>query len=130
MEWAELKRDLEALQEVEVPDGESCCLLRTPLQGEAGKVREAVGVALPPTEQTPLHISHIVHIRTKDTQEHSRKINSHIVNNDVGPSRHRRRKIHNEPYRCCHHRGSPATSQCNVCYLPPNVGHLYKQNSR
>ena len=47
--WAEVKQDLEALQEVEVRDGESWYLLRTALQGVAGKVLQAVGVAPPPS---------------------------------------------------------------------------------
>ena len=45
--WADIRRDLLALAEVEVWDGEHWYLLRTALQGTAGKVCQAVGVALP-----------------------------------------------------------------------------------
>jgi hypothetical protein len=48
LEWADIRRDLEALAEVEVRDGERWYLLRTALQGVAGKVLQAVGVAIPP----------------------------------------------------------------------------------
>ena len=47
-EWDELCHDLEALSEVEVCQGEEKYLLRTSLQGVAGKVLQAVGVAIPP----------------------------------------------------------------------------------
>jgi Transposase DDE domain len=48
LEWADIRRDLAALAEVEVRDGEQWYLLRTALQGVAGKVLQAVGVAIPP----------------------------------------------------------------------------------
>jgi hypothetical protein len=48
LEWADLRRDLAALAAVEVRDGEHWYLLRTALQGAAGKVLQAVGVAVPP----------------------------------------------------------------------------------
>jgi Transposase DDE domain len=48
LEWADLRRDLTALAAVEVRDGEHWYLLRTALQGAAGKVLQAVGVAVPP----------------------------------------------------------------------------------
>lgn len=48
LEWADIRRDLEALAEVEVREGEQWYLLRTALQGVAGKVLQAVGVAIPP----------------------------------------------------------------------------------
>ena len=48
-EWDELCQDLEALSEVEVRQGEETYLLRTPLQGVAGRVLQAVGVAIPPS---------------------------------------------------------------------------------
>jgi Transposase DDE domain len=48
LEWADLRRDLAALAAVEVRDGEHWYLLRTTLQGVAGKVLQAVGVAVPP----------------------------------------------------------------------------------
>jgi len=47
-EWADIQRDLGTLAEVEVRDGEQWYLLRTALQGVAGKVLQAVGVAIPP----------------------------------------------------------------------------------
>ena len=46
-EWADIRRNLLALEEVEVRDGEHWYLLRTALQGTAGKVCQAVAVALP-----------------------------------------------------------------------------------
>ena len=51
LEWADIRRDLTALAEVEVRDGEQWFLLRTALQGVAGKVLQAVGVAIP----SPVH---------------------------------------------------------------------------
>ncbi len=48
VEWADLRRDLLALAEVEVRDGEHWYLLRTALQGVAGKVCQAAGVSIPP----------------------------------------------------------------------------------
>ena len=42
-EWADLRRDLLALAEVEVRDGEHWYHLRTALQGVAGKVCKAAG---------------------------------------------------------------------------------------
>lgn len=48
LEWGDIRHDLEALTEVEVRDGEGSYLLRPPLQGVAGKVLQAVGVAIPP----------------------------------------------------------------------------------
>ncbi len=49
LEWADIRHDLEALTEVEVRDGEETYLLRPPLQGVAGKVLQALGVAIPPS---------------------------------------------------------------------------------
>jgi transposase len=49
LEWADIRRDLAALAEVEVRDGEQWYLLRTALQGVAGKVLHVVGVAIPPS---------------------------------------------------------------------------------
>jgi hypothetical protein len=48
LEWGQVRQDLAALQEVEVREGEQWYLLRTALQGVAGKVLQAVGVAVPP----------------------------------------------------------------------------------
>jgi hypothetical protein len=47
-EWADMRQDLLALAEVEVRDGYQWYLLRTALQGVAGKICQAVGVSLPP----------------------------------------------------------------------------------
>ena len=47
-EWADIRRDLLALAEVEVRDGDHWYLLRTALQGVAGKVCQAAGVSIPP----------------------------------------------------------------------------------
>lgn len=49
--WEAVLQDLEALAEVEVREGEQWYLLRTALQGVAGKVLQAVGVAAPPPVQ-------------------------------------------------------------------------------
>ncbi|NIT78886.1 MAG: IS1634 family transposase [Thermoplasmata archaeon] len=48
LEWADILRDLEALEEVEVRHQGKHYLLRTPLQGVCGKVLQAAGVAIPP----------------------------------------------------------------------------------
>ena len=48
-EWDQMKQDLEALYEVEVEQDGKTWLLRSPLEGVAGKVFKAVGVAVPPS---------------------------------------------------------------------------------
>lgn len=48
-EWADILRDLTALQEVAVDQRAKRFLLRTEATGTVGKVFQAVGVALPPT---------------------------------------------------------------------------------
>lgn len=50
-EWAQILRDLEALQHVEVEHDDKQFLLRTELQGCCGAVFRAVGVGIPPTIQ-------------------------------------------------------------------------------
>ena len=50
-EWADVLRDLEALQEVEVAHQDKRFRLRTEARGTCGAVFRAVGVALPPTVQ-------------------------------------------------------------------------------
>jgi transposase len=50
-EWADLVRDLERVQYVEVAQGGRHYLLRSELQGTAGHVFQSVGVAVPPTVQ-------------------------------------------------------------------------------
>ncbi len=47
-EWADVLRDLERLQEIEVEQDDKRFILRTPTTGVAGKLFNAVGVALPP----------------------------------------------------------------------------------
>jgi transposase len=48
-EWADIKRDLKALQEVVVEESGRSLTVRTACTGTCGKVFQAVGVALPPT---------------------------------------------------------------------------------
>jgi hypothetical protein len=47
-EWAEVLRDLDRLQEVEVEQDAKRFILRTPVTGCAGKLFQTLGVALPP----------------------------------------------------------------------------------
>ncbi len=49
LEWADVLRDLERMEEVEVEHDGKRFLLRTEAQGTCGKVFQAAGVALPPT---------------------------------------------------------------------------------
>jgi hypothetical protein len=51
-EWADMRRDLLAIAEVEVRHGDQWYLLRTALQGVAGKICQAVGVSLPSPVRT------------------------------------------------------------------------------
>jgi transposase len=48
-EWAEIKQDLKALQNVTIEENGKRLSVRTQCQGACGKVFQAVGVALPPT---------------------------------------------------------------------------------
>jgi transposase len=48
-EWADIKQDLKALQEVEIEDNGKALALRTECLRTCGKVFKAVGVAIPPT---------------------------------------------------------------------------------
>jgi hypothetical protein len=50
-EWADVVRDLERVQSVEVAQGDKHYLLRSELQGTAGHVFQGAGVAVPPTVQ-------------------------------------------------------------------------------
>jgi hypothetical protein len=50
-EWADIVRDLERVQYVEVEQGDKHYLLRSELQGTAGRIFQSVGVAVPPTVQ-------------------------------------------------------------------------------
>jgi transposase len=50
-EWADVLRDLEQVQQVEVEHQGHRFLLRTTLSGSAGKAFQAAGVAVPPTVQ-------------------------------------------------------------------------------
>lgn len=49
LEWDVILQDLQALDQAEVRQGDQWYLLRSPLQGVAGKVLQATGVAIPPT---------------------------------------------------------------------------------
>jgi transposase len=51
LEWADVVRDLERVQYVEVVQHDKKYLLRSELQGTAGRVFQAAGVAAPPTVQ-------------------------------------------------------------------------------
>jgi len=48
-EWADIKQDLKALQEVTVEEGDRRLAVRTACHGTCGKVFQAVRVAMPPT---------------------------------------------------------------------------------
>jgi transposase len=48
-EWADIKQDLKALQEVILEENSSTLAVRTECQGVCGKVFKATGVAVPPT---------------------------------------------------------------------------------
>jgi transposase len=48
-EWAEIKQDLKALQEVTIEDRGKTLAIRTECRGTCGKVFQAIGVAIPPT---------------------------------------------------------------------------------
>ncbi|MDD4986879.1 MAG: IS1634 family transposase [Dehalococcoidales bacterium] len=48
IEWDMIRQDLEALEQAPVREGDHWYLLRSPLQGVAGKVLQSVGVAPPP----------------------------------------------------------------------------------
>jgi hypothetical protein len=50
-EWGDILRDLDRLQEIELEQDGKRFLLRTPTIGVAGKLFQAVGVALPPNVQ-------------------------------------------------------------------------------
>jgi hypothetical protein len=49
LEWADVIRDLDRLQEIEIQQDEKRFLLRTDARGTCGKVFQAAGVAMPPT---------------------------------------------------------------------------------
>jgi len=48
LEWDAIRQDLQALDQAQVREGDQWYLLRSPLQGVAGKVLQAAGVAIPP----------------------------------------------------------------------------------
>ena len=48
-EWAEIKQDLKAMQEVTIEDRGKTLALRTECRGTCGRVFQAIGVAIPPT---------------------------------------------------------------------------------
>lgn len=47
-EWADIRQDLEALQEVTIMSADKKMSIRTECKGVCGKVFQAVGVAVPP----------------------------------------------------------------------------------
>jgi len=49
LEWKDIIRDLDRLEEIEIEQGDKRFLLRTDAQGTCGKVFQAAGVAMPPT---------------------------------------------------------------------------------
>lgn len=49
LEWADLINDLERVKKIEIKTADKHVLMRTELQGEAGKAFHAAGVAIPPT---------------------------------------------------------------------------------
>jgi transposase len=49
LEWADIKQDLKALQEVVIEENGIKLAVRTECQGTCGKVLQATGVAMPPT---------------------------------------------------------------------------------
>jgi transposase len=51
LEWDVIRQDLQALDQALVREGDQWYLLRSPLQGVAGKVLQAAGVAIPPPVQ-------------------------------------------------------------------------------
>jgi transposase len=51
-EWADIKQDLKALQEVTLEENGSTLAIRTECKGTCGNVFKAVGVAVPPTIRT------------------------------------------------------------------------------
>lgn len=48
LEWDMIRQDLQALTQAEVRQGDQSYLLRSPLQGTAGKVLQAAGIGIPP----------------------------------------------------------------------------------
>jgi hypothetical protein len=48
-EWADIKQDLRALQQITIEEGGKRFAVRTECRGTCGKVFQAVGVAVPPT---------------------------------------------------------------------------------
>jgi transposase len=48
-EWADIKQDLQALQEITITEDSRSLVIRSEAVGTCGKVFQAVGVALPPT---------------------------------------------------------------------------------
>ena len=48
-EWADIKQDLKALQEITIEDNGKTLAVRSECMGACGKVFQAVGVAIPPT---------------------------------------------------------------------------------
>ena len=48
-EWADIKQDIKALQEITIEDNGKTLAVRSECIGTCGKVFQAVGIAMPPT---------------------------------------------------------------------------------
>ncbi len=48
-EWADIKQDLKALQDIMIEDKGKALVIRSECLGTCGKIFQAVGVAIPPT---------------------------------------------------------------------------------
>ena len=48
-EWADIKQDLKAMQEITIEDRGKTLAIRSECLGTCGKIFQAVGVAIPPT---------------------------------------------------------------------------------
>ena len=48
-EWADIKQDLKALQEITIEDKGKTLAIRSEYLGTCGKIFQAIGVAIPPT---------------------------------------------------------------------------------
>lgn len=49
LEWADIKQDLEALQEVTIEEQNKTLAIRTECIGTCSKIFQSIGVAIPPT---------------------------------------------------------------------------------
>ena len=82
VEWDDIRRDLEALAEVEVRQGAETYWLWTELVGVAGKVLQAAGVAIPP----PARPASVVVPKTDGQPRHVQKRPSRRVTVELRPN--------------------------------------------